>query len=70
MFISTIGTQGAYTIFPAAQNSVKYLTPYLSKLGLFGASLTGFQDLDNNGLREIVVGSPGDDSAGENSGEI
>ena len=70
MFITTYGTQGAYTLFPAASNSLKYLAPLMGTLGLFGSSLSGFQDLNGDGIREIVVGAPGDDDGGTNSGAV
>ena len=45
---------------PHADNTLKLLAPIMGPLGQFGASLSGYQDLDKNGIREIVVGSPGD----------
>ena len=60
LFVTPDGLQGAYTQLPQPDNTLKYLAPILGTLGLFGASLTGYQDLDDNGIREIVVGSPGD----------
>lgn len=60
LFLTQDGRQEAYNQIPSADNTLKYLVPILGSLGLFGASLTGYQDLDKNGIREIVVGSPGD----------
>ena len=36
----------------------------------FGAALTEIADLDGDGLRELAVGAPGDDEAGEDAGAV
>jgi hypothetical protein len=69
-FVDTLGELGGFTLLPNTGNSQIYLTPRLNSLGLFGASLAGYQDLDNSGIREIVVGSPGDDDGGVSVGAI
>ena len=37
---------------------------------LFGASITGIGDLDNNGVVDLAVGAPGDDDGGEDKGAV
>jgi hypothetical protein len=69
-FLSFQGLQGGYTQLPANGMTLKNLAPKLSRLDLFGTSLTGYQDLDNNGIKEIVVGASGDDGEGIQQGAI
>ena len=37
-------------------NTDRSLAPSLYKMDRFGWALSGYQDLDNNGIREIVIG--------------
>jgi hypothetical protein len=38
--------------------------------GQFGAALAAYQDIDKNGLKEIIVGAPTDDNSGVASGAV
>jgi FG-GAP repeat len=38
------------------------LGPVLAPKDKFGMAVTGYQDLDQNGIKEVVVGSPGYDN--------
>jgi len=60
LFMDSLGALQGYTVLPAATDE-GVGPPLLSKDG-FGQSLAGYQDLDSNGLREVVVGAPGDDN--------
>lgn len=45
---------------PDAKDIQRHVAPMLSFHDRFGASVAGYQDIDGNGLREILVGAPGD----------
>jgi hypothetical protein len=65
IFEAADGSQQGYRQIPSTTDSPRGIGPKLKPKDRFGASLVGYQDLDNNGLREIVVGSPGyDDELG------
>jgi FG-GAP repeat protein len=45
-------------------------TPILNTNDRFGQAVAGFPDLDGDGLGELLVGAPGDDGSGTNSGAV
>ena len=54
------GYQQGYREIPSITDRGRYNTaPTISPKDMYGHALTGYQDLDNNGIREVVVGSPG-----------
>ena len=54
------GYQQGYREIPSISDYGRYKTaPVISEKDMYGAALSSYQDLDNNGLKEIVVGSPG-----------
>lgn len=70
MFLSTQGSLLGFTEIPGdtdkdgqggGKNSGPRIAPPLRRVDGFGRSLAGYMDLDHNGLREIIVGAPGDD---------
>lgn len=70
MFLSPQGEMEGFTNIPAetdlegqggGKNSGPRVAPPLNRVDQFGRSLAGYVDLDKNGLREILVGAPGND---------
>jgi hypothetical protein len=81
MFLSTLGELEGYTVIPAltdeegqggGHNSGPRVAPPLKRTDQFAQALAAYQDIDKNGIREIVVGAPGDDNDGQrlNAGAI
>eukprot|EP01038_Epipyxis_sp_PR26KG_P006692 gene6692-9177_t len=58
-----------YRILPSETDAYP-IGPLLKPLDLFGHSMAGFQDLDENGLNEVLVGAPGDRDNGIQSGAV
>jgi hypothetical protein len=56
-----------YTEIPADTDYRDNVQPDIQTADRFGSAIVGYQDLDNNGVRELVVGAPGD---GANSGAL
>ena len=48
---------------PASTDAV--VGPQLQPKDQFGWALSGYRDVDRNGIREILVGAPGDDEVGD-----
>ena len=67
-FLSPKSTIEAYRVLPSATDTG--IAPKFNPRAHVGASLASIQDLDKNGLQEIVAGAPGDDEAGIDSGAI
>lgn len=70
MFLTPLGEMAGFTDIPAytdlegqggGKNSGPRVAPPLNPGDAFAESLAGYMDLDGNGLREILVGSPGHD---------
>ena len=54
------GYQQGYREIPSITDYGRYDTaPTISGKDMYGAALSSYQDLDDNGIKEIVVGSPG-----------
>ena len=54
------GYQQGYREIPSITDYGRYDTaPLISEKDMYGAALSGYQDVDSNGIKEIVVGSPG-----------
>ena len=54
------GYQQGYREIPSITDHGRYNTsPTISPKDMYGAALSSYQDLDENGIKEIVVGSPG-----------
>lgn len=62
LFGNQEGGQQGYRQLPGTTDTSRGIGPQLVAKDKFGASLAGYQDLDHNGIREVVVGSPGHDS--------
>jgi hypothetical protein len=60
LFLSPLGYEQVYTELPGSGNSVEKLGSRLSRRNQFGASMVGYDDLDKNGIRDLVIGAPGD----------
>lgn len=58
LFMRNTGYQQGHTIL-LSQNDVD-IGPQLKPRDMFAAALAGYQDVDKNGIREILVGAPGD----------
>ena len=67
-FLSPKSTIEAYRVLPS--DSDAGVAPNFNPRAHVGTSLASIQDLDKNGLQEIVAGAPGDDEAGVDSGAI
>lgn len=71
MLLSDIGALAGFDVIPSQKFDInRHVSPPLKALAQFGWSLAGYQDIDNNGIRELIVGAIGDDDSGINSGAI
>ena len=68
LFLSEKANVKGYRLLPSATDIG--VAPKFRPRAQVGASMVSIQDLDDNGLREIVVGAPGDDESGSYSGAI
>lgn len=59
-----------YRELPSETDDRPFTSPLLQRLDEFGAALAPYTDIDENGLKEIVVGTPGDSDNGVQSGAI
>jgi hypothetical protein len=59
VFLTIAGMMRGFTLIPAATDSSVGLN--LKSLDRFGWSMAGYFDIDKNGIKEILVGAPGDD---------
>lgn len=59
VFERSDGSQQGYREIPSITDTPRGIGPKLIAKDKFGASLAGYQDLDHNGIREVIVGSPG-----------
>jgi hypothetical protein len=69
IFLTLEGGLAGYTVLPAIKDE-PLIGSSLSPYDQFGQSLSGYMDVDHNGLREIIVGAPGDDTIGHQAGAI
>mmetsp|Transcript_24546 Transcript_24546/g.33642 ORF Transcript_24546/g.33642 Transcript_24546/m.33642 type:complete len:559 (+) Transcript_24546:11-1687(+) len=68
IYLTSLGFLNGYTVLPAATDGS--VGPALRQLDLFGSALGAYSDVDGNGLKEILVGAPGDDESGLDSGAV
>ena len=68
LFLTPKANVKAFRLLPSATDIG--IAPAFRPRAQVGASMVSIMDLDANGLKEIVVGAPGDDEAGRNSGVI
>lgn len=68
LFLDGRGHAQKYTVLPSATDEGE--APDLKPQDRFGKSMAAYSDLDQNGLREFVVGAPGDSSKGFKIGAI
>jgi len=68
LFLDSFGHVQKYTLLPGATDLND--APKLNAQDKFGKSMAAYPDLDQNGLREFLVGAPGDSNAGIHSGAI
>lgn len=69
VYLTKAGQIAGYTVLPAPSDR-SVIGQYLSPYDLFGQSLATYPDMDSNGMKEIVVGAPGDDGNGVDSGAV
>ncbi len=67
-FLTELGSFGNFRALPSATDGG--VGPDLDPIDQFGRSLAGYWDVDDNGLAEVLVGAPGDDGAGFESGAL
>lgn len=65
LFLTTWGAMAGYTVLPA--DTDEGVAPQLDLLDQFGQSLAGYWDIDGNGLKEVLVGAPGDQNSNSTS---
>jgi hypothetical protein len=70
IFIDENGQAHDYKEFPGDTDRRDKVSPELANNDLFGAALTHYRDIDENGLKEIIVGAPGDSENGTMAGAI
>jgi len=66
LFLNTDGTAKSTTKIAHQTNG----GPSLNNNDLFGSSISGLGDLDNDGVEDIVVGARADDTGGNNRGAV
>lgn len=69
-FLDKWGDNQGYVHIPNERDTIDGYGPKLKAKDQFGASLTYYNDLDGNGIKEIVIGAPGDHDMGYNTGAI
>eukprot|EP01031_Cornospumella_fuschlensis_P036046 gene36046-43714_t len=69
VYLNSLGEVVQSTPIPALTDDDTIL-PYLSLFDQFGASVAGYNDMDKNGIPEILVGAPGDDTGGSSTGAL
>jgi hypothetical protein len=70
IYLNRQGGLAGYTIIPAESDNFEETGLQLHPYDQFGRSLDAYMDIDKNGLKEIIVGAPGDDASGTNAGGI
>ena len=68
LFLTEKANMAAYRLLPSETDMG--VAPDFHPRAQVGASMVSFQDLDDNGIREIIVGAPGDDEEGMLTGAI
>lgn len=68
LFLTDKARMKGYTLLPSATDFG--IAPVFRPRAHVGASMAAIQDLDNNGLKEIAVGAPGDDENGKDAGAL
>ena len=66
VYILLMGPQG----YPVFEKRIKGLAAPLQENDFFGASLACPGDLDGDGVRDLIVGAPGDDDGGTRRGAL
>jgi hypothetical protein len=70
VYLNVDGGLAGYTFIPSLTDSFERVGLQLHPYDQFAKSLDAYIDIDRNGLKEIIVGAPGDDRCGENAGAI
>jgi hypothetical protein len=68
VFLSDIGDMLTFRRVPGETDVG--IGPKLLPGDRFGSSLSGYQDLDGNSIREVIVGAPGDRDSGTDAGSV
>ena len=69
-FMTKEGANQGYVLLPNTSDVLDGIAPDLKAKDQFGSSIAPYQDLDQNGIREIVFGAPGDHDMGYNTGAL
>ena len=71
MFLTNMGSLAGFRVIPDQERDIdRHVAPSLSRNDRFGWSLTGYVDVDRNGIRELIAGAPGDSEVGTDAGAI
>lgn len=68
VFLTLSGFAAGNTLLPGSDEDKAILN--LPSYDQFGMSLAPYIDIDKNGLKEILVGAPGDDKVGYHGGAV